>query len=72
MTTGIESVAQLSSPRPWTVHVSGGQLSIKDAKGKFVFRKGISALPSIEAFNRLKADFDIIVSAVNALPAATG
>ncbi len=58
----------LSSPRPWSVHRTGGQLSIKDAKGKFVFRKATNTLPDLAAFERMEADFEIIVAAVNGLP----
>lgn len=61
----------LSSPTPWSVHCTGGQLSIKDARGKVVFRKATNTLPDLQAFERLKADFEIIVLAVNGLPSHT-
>jgi hypothetical protein len=60
--------ADKGSPRPWKIHPTGSNLGIKDATGKFVIRKTVNML-TIPEYDRLRADFDLIIKTVNA---ATG
>lgn len=52
------------SPKPWSIHRTGSHIGIKDAKGKFVFRKVVNSL-TIDQYNRLEADLEHVVICVN-------
>lgn len=53
-----------TSPRPWVIHATGSHLGIKDAKGKFVFRKVVSQI-SIAEYNLLRSNFELIIYCLN-------
>ena len=52
-------------PLPWSVHRTGAFISIKDANNKWVLRKSVAGLPSIDAYQQISANFEHIVAAVN-------
>lgn len=60
-----EDTKRFPSPRPWAIHRTGSHLGIKDAAGKFVFRKVVSRL-SIQEYEQLSADFELVVRQINA------
>lgn len=54
------------SPIPWGVHTTGSHIGIKDAEGRYVFRKVVTSV-SEDDYTRLAANLYHIVRCVNAV-----
>lgn len=54
-----------TAPTPWRLHNTGGYIAILDARGERVLYKTTNTL-SIEQYQRLRANFEFVVTACNA------
>lgn len=57
--------APATAPRPWSLKETGGHLTIRDAKGKAVVRRSVNHVKTLDDYNTIKANYELIVASVN-------